>query len=286
MPHSGEKMNLHYHDLNSILQFYSQTGDDKLDVPNAVEMADYSPITLTNESKQWVDIIQLVNLSGDWNKDNYKIRVNNHWKCALLRSLLVNYDDHDIVDFLQYGWPIEHNEDIPIEFDGRNHCRATNFEQHIDNYLQKEIALGATIGLFENIPFKCPVAISPLSTRAKKGTTSCRSILDCSWPLGCSLNDGIDKDMYLGHPTKLTYPTVDSLAKCIFDLTEQTDKPVLLFRKDLDRAFRQLWVDPKSVPLLGFRWRGKYYFDLVMVMGCNVLQTRLDIFTQIAVFTC
>ena len=33
-------------------------------------------------------------------------------------------------------------------------------------------------------------------------------------------------------------------------------------------AFRQLYIDPQSVPLLGYCWWNQYYFDLVMVIGC------------------
>ena len=46
-------------------------------------------------------------------------------------------------------------------------------------------------------------------------------------------------------------------------------EPILLW-KDLDRAFCQLFGCLSTVPLLGYRWRGQYYFDLVMVMGCRI----------------
>ena len=54
--------------------------------------------------------------------------------------------------------------------------------------------MGAMIGPFEKVPFKTRVAISPLSTRLKHDSDKRRTILDCSWPVGSSLNDGIDKN--------------------------------------------------------------------------------------------
>ena len=128
------------------------------------------------------------------------------------------------------------------------------------------------IGPFEQIPFKTKVAVSPLSSRQKKDSDARRVILDCSWPIGYSLNDGIDKDSYAGRPIKLTYPTVDDLARRVFELTQQGQGQghIAFFKEDMDRAFHQIFASPLSVPLLGFHWRNQYYFDLVMVMGCHI----------------
>ena len=160
----------------------------------------------------------------------------------------------------------------PWKWGGINHKGATLFPEQVDKYIEKEIQKGATIGPFECIPFKtCPVAISPISTRPKRECKDRRVILDCSWPIGASLNDGIDKDVYLGKPFKLKYPTIDMLSRRIYQLSRENPKEdILLFKEDLDRAFRQLRGDPISVPLMGSHWRGGYYFDLVAVMGCRI----------------
>ena len=93
--------------------------------------------------------------------------------------------------------------------------------------------------------------------------------MDCSWPLGLAVNDGIDKESYLGHPVKLKYPTIDKVARKVHEMSNIATLPIYFFKEDMDRAFRQLPACPGSVPLLGFRWRGRYYFDLVMMMGCR-----------------
>ena len=79
------------------------------------------------------------------------------------------------------------------------------------------------------------------------------------------------KATYLGKDVSLKYPTVDDLARRIFQLQKaDPTKPILMWKEDLDRAFRQLFADIKSVPLLGYRWRDLYYFDLVMVMASRI----------------
>ena len=196
----------------------------------------------------------MVNESGSWNKDTCCVKVNKSWNFTLLSQLLIDYHDKEILQYLMFGWPVDHDEDTPLELRGCNHRGATEFEEVIDKYIEKEIRLGATIDPFENIPFKCPVAISPLSTRPKKDSTDRHIIMDCSWPIGSSLNDGIDKDMYMGNRIKLSYPTVDKLAKRIYLLSIEGVEPVFMYKEDMDRAFRQIWADPKSVPLLGFKW--------------------------------
>ena len=56
------------------------------------------------------------------------------------------------------------------------------------------------------IPFSRHVGISPLSTRPKRGSEDRRVILDLSFPIGESVNDGIPKDTYMGFHAKLTSP--------------------------------------------------------------------------------
>ena len=37
---------------------------------------------------------------------------------------------------------------------------------------------------------------------------------------------------------------------------------------DIESAFRIIPIAPKDIPLLGFKWRDKYYMDIVLPMGC------------------
>ena len=247
-------------------------GDEMWDVPEKPELQGDLKFHITPEMDQWVRIIELVILSGKPNKDLCKIKIIHKLNFELMENLLSEYDDKEIIMLLKYGFPIERDMNIPLEMGGINHKSATEFPQHVDAYIEKEIRLGVTIGPFEKIPFNtAPVAISPISTRPKKESEQRRIILDCSWPLGASLNDGICKDMYLGKACNLRYPTVDMLAQRIYELRKSDPSfRIMLYKEDLDRAFRQLGCDPMSVPLLGYCWKGGYLFDLVAVMGCCI----------------
>ena len=45
----------------------------------------------------------------------------------------------------------------------------------------------------------------------KMDTTERRTVVDVSFPPGCSVNDSIPIDMYLGEYFKLRYPSIDGL---------------------------------------------------------------------------
>ena len=244
--------------------------DGGLDFPGKVEVQKEFKVELTPDQEHFFGIIKRVIDSGKHNYEGERIPVNNKWNIDLLTSLLTDYHDQQVIDFITFGFPICRNEDHPLEMGGRNHKGATEFEQQIDDYIANEIKLGATLGPFENIPFRSPVTISPLSSRPKKGTGKCRIIMDCSWPIGFSLNDGMEKDSYMGQSISLKYPTVDTLARKVHELSESSGEDILFFKEDLDRAFRQIYGCPLSVPLLGYRWRNLYYFDTVLVMGCRI----------------
>ena len=113
------------------------------------------------------------------------------------------------------------------------------------------------------IPFSCPVAVSPLTSVPKSDPTERRIILDLSWPVGSSVNDGIPSGLYLAQEFALVYPTVDLIA----DRVAALGSGCLLFKRDLRRAYRQFPVDPYDYPLLGYSWNDHYYFDVVLPMG-------------------
>ena len=118
-------------------------------------------------------------------------------------------------------------------------------------------------GPFSHNPFSCPVAVSPLNSVPKSDTTERRIILDLSWPVGSSVNDGIQSGSYLPQEIALVYPTVDLIA----DRVAALGSGCLLFKRDLKRAYRQFPVDPHDYPLLGYFGNGNFYFDVVLPMG-------------------
>ena len=53
--------------------------------------------------------------------------------------------------------------------------------------------------------------ISPFMSRPKPDSDRRRVIIDLSWPVGESVNAGIDKTSYLGSDFDLQFPTVDNI---------------------------------------------------------------------------
>ena len=177
------------------------------------------------------------------------------------------YQDRKIVQLCKYGWLLNHiPNQVELQWAEDNHTSANSFSPQVQHYIDREIQYKATIGPFAVPPFEGTIGCSPLSTRPKRDSHERRVIMDSSWPLGHSVNDTIDNDSYLGEQVDLTYPTVDSLAEKVF----QIGKNAYLWKRDLNRAFRQIYVDPQDVPLQGFMWEGQWYFDIVLTMGNKI----------------
>ena len=123
------------------------------------------------------------------------------------------------------------------------------FPDQIDKYLEQEIAAGSTMGPFKIPPFWDKIGISPLSSHPKKDSTNRRVILDLSFPHGNSVNDGISKDWYCREPVNLTYPSIDTLTKCIYDIINSGLSP-RVWKKDLSRAFRSIPLCPRDFLLI------------------------------------
>ena len=85
-----------------------------------------------------------------------------------------------------------------------------------------------------------------------------------SYPSSSSINDGIDKDKYLGMAIALAYATIDSFA-----MVKVVGPEALMYKRKLHRVYYQIWTDPFDVPYQGFFWQGAFYFDTVLVMGCT-----------------
>ena len=82
----------------------------------------------------------------------------------------------------------------------------------------------------------------------KRDSDEHRVILDISFPLGQSVNDGIDKDHYLGVAIDLTYPTIDSFTTMV----KAVSPGALMYKRVFCQAYHQIWTDPFDVQYQGF----------------------------------
>lgn len=139
----------------------------------------------------------------------------------------------------------------------RNHPSAVEFADHVEHYIHTELGYHAIAGPFQTNPLHQPLVCSPLQTVPKRGSNKRRVVMDLSYPPNSSVNSGISASSYLNEPYKLRLPGIDRLCQFIL----QHGRGCLLYKKDLQRAYRQLPIDPKDYNLLGFQFNGRLYFD-------------------------
>ena len=193
-----------------------------------------------------------------------KIRVYSNLNIQLWESLLQGYHDHEVVEWLKYGWPISRPPNWPDPQPTLiNHGGAMRHPTAMEKYINKELNRKSICGPFDKCPFKERIGVSPLSTRTKRDSEERRVIMDLSWPPGGSVNDGIGKDQFLGFKVKLTFPTIDDIARRVFEMGRDAE----MFKVDLSGYFLQLPVDPSEYSLLCFTWEGKFYFHIMSPMG-------------------
>ena len=120
---------------------------------------------------------------------------------------------------------------------------------------------GAILGPFKDPPIK-EMHISPFMTREKADSDKRRVIIDLSFPVGHSVNDGVTSEVYLVTPFLLTLPTIDDITNKIIKL----GKGSLLYKIDVSRAFRHVKIDPGDYSLLGLKLK-EYFIDSCLPFG-------------------
>jgi hypothetical protein len=95
---------------------------------------------------------------------------------------------------------------------------------------------------------------------APKGGTGRRIIVDLSFPSPQqqSVNVSVSKTSYVGTPFKFKLPTIDNICQVLNNVGKNTK----IFKVDLARALRQLYLDPFDIKYLGLCWRSQFYVDV------------------------
>ena len=175
---------------------------------------------------------------------------------------LHEYVDKRVLQYIKFGFPLSlHNPQALNNTEISNHFSARQYPRQVQEYIVKEIVLGALLGPVKEIKhdqFHC----SPLLTRPKD-IDKRWVILNLSHPHGNSVNSHADKDLFDGSPFILKFPTVDNIAS---NIIECTDDPVLL-KVDVARTFRNLRVVPADSLKLGIKWHDNFYIDIGIAFG-------------------
>ena len=97
------------------------------------------------------------------------------------RTLLSNYSDKIVVDFLPYGWPINYTTSTLPASSLHNHPSASHFDSHVQAYIDTELAWNAIARPLEYLPFFDDFVCSPLQTVSKRGSPTWRVVMDLSF---------------------------------------------------------------------------------------------------------
>lgn len=118
---------------------------------------------------------------------------------------------------------------------------------------------GRLVGPFASPPFE-PFQVSPLGVVPKKTPGEFRLIHHLSFPKGSSVNHGISPEH-----TRVCYTRIEDTINQIKELGQGC----YLAKTDIKNAFRIIPISPNDYGLLGMKWRGSFYYDRCMPIGCS-----------------
>ena len=85
-------------------------------------------------------------------------------------------------------------------------------------------------------------------------------MMDLSWSMGTSVNDGEKKNIYLCTEYELHYTSVDTIMNSLHNLGTSAQ----MYKIDIRRAFQHIKVDPEDIDLLGLQIQDEYFLDLFL----------------------
>jgi len=175
-----------------------------------------------------------------------------------------------VLNGLLHGFKIGFKHTHSLKSSKRNKPSAYQHARVIDKYLANEVSLRRVAGPFPTLPMS-DLQVSSFGVIPKRGQPGkWRLIVDLSSPRGTSVNDGIDPEEFM-----LQYIRLDQ----IISMVAKHGKGALLAKFDVEAAYRNIPVHPEDRRLLGLKWWGKFFVDLVLPFG---LRSAPFIFNSVA----
>ena len=188
-------------------------------------------------------------------------------------ELMDGYPDEDerrwVYEGFKFGFRIMSGTK-PQNTEPKNHFSVRKNPEIAQNLIDEELKAGRISGPHDKKPFE-NFHISPIKTVPKKDPNKHRKILNLSFPYDdTSINSGITEQN-----SSIQYASIQD---CI-DIIQEMGQGCYLVKSDLKSAFRSIPVHPDDYPLLGFKFKGKYYFDRCLSQGAS---SSCQIFERIA----
>ena len=173
-----------------------------------------------------------------------------------------------VVQGLPGGFHLGFHYSTSLKLAGGNIASALLNPQVIYNYLQSEVQFGRVAGPYSQPPlpdlrFVTRFGVIPKCHQPGKW----HLILDLSCPAGHSVNDRIAGEDY-----SLQYMKVDDIIAGIMRLGWGS----LMAKFDVQKAYRIVPVHTEDCRLLGMKWRGAFYVDMVLPFGVRSAQLHIS----------
>lgn len=193
----------------------------------------------------------------------------------VLEELLVGFDPKKLKllkDGFENGFKIFYEGDESGGLDSKNSKSTELHPEAVQAKLDKELELGRIAGPFDEKPFGDSFKCFPLAIREKSTPGQYRLLHNLSYPYDSqSVNYNIPKN-----EATCQYITV----RDIMDVARKIGKKGWMAKADIKDAFRLLPLNPEVYHLMGFSWKGKYYYDKCLPMGCSSSCRLFSTFTD------
>ena len=170
-------------------------------------------------------LLNIANIIRDTGQPNYKytrIPIESGSNVEAWEKYRRDYSDKRGLQYLKFGFPLSLIN--PSELNNTqitNHFSACQYPQKVQEYIDKEVSLGAILGPVDNVVHE-QFHHSPLLTRPKD-INKRRVILNLSHPYGNSVNSHVDANNFDGSLFVLKLTTVDDIVHDIVESTEDTE---------------------------------------------------------------
>ena len=176
------------------------------------------------------------------------------------RHYLIGYDSAELVQYLEFGFPLGLQESAKLDCQTRNHGSAYMWFDWVDKFIAAEVQECGMSGPFKLSPWR-EITISPLMTAHKKPLDR-RTVYDATYGEG-SLNNATPCSTYMEQPIHFTYPRVEDYRIMVL----KAGRGAYMWKRDLKRFFLQLPLDPVEYSKVGVIWRGMFFFFVCLAFG-------------------
>ena len=243
--------------MDSALPSTTKVNAKKMDVhtsTNALHMDAPGPIPLPSVPMQKVDLLRNT-LKGLPEEIVPATPINVTRLTTYLQGYPPTLKQY-LIEGFSTGFRLLNFSFTPSDKDKNLHT-ANEHPHVVDKKLYKELTADRIMGPFLSPPYQDSV-ISPLGLQPKKEPGEFRVIHDLSYPPGKSVNAGIPKDL-----SSVKYQSVTDAIRLILKIGPHA----WLAKTDIKSAFRIIPINPSDFHLLGFKWRGQYFYDKCLPMG-------------------